>query len=142
MKMRRLSPCKEIVEFGRVCAYTSATAHGGKSREGDHNGQEDLEEGEEDGSDEVVESGRSHHQALIAIFGLDSGSDPSPAGLKSSDFLELLPARVAALVAVEPGPNSLEVIAMAKKTLKKAKKMEATKPLTRITGGGTGNGRA
>jgi hypothetical protein len=73
----------------------------GKSREGDQNGQEDFEEGEEDGSDEAVDgwSQPGHPESLGLIFSLGSGSDPSPASLKSSssDFPELLPAKAAAL---------------------------------------------
>jgi hypothetical protein len=69
----------------------------GKSSEGDHNGQENFEEGEEDGSDEVVDGEAAEYQALVAIFSLDSGKEPSPAGLKSSEFRELLPIEAAAL---------------------------------------------
>jgi hypothetical protein len=116
--------------FGHSIAYTEADAHQGKLSEGEQNGQEDFEECEEDGSDEALEE--FHRQAALrAIFSSDSGSVTQPFELKSSGFGSCcLPRQQLFAVQVRHDSHLQREDKMAKKTLKKAKKMEATKPLT------------
>jgi hypothetical protein len=70
---------ESATKFGDCFAYTSSGAQQGKSSEGEQNGQENVEEGEEDPTDQAVVSLRSK-KGLSPDFNACAQSRNSSAG--------------------------------------------------------------
>jgi hypothetical protein len=79
-----LHPGESVEGFGNPLARYESDAQLGKSSDGEENGQENVEEGEEDSTDQAVVSHGSTHQEVSPDFNACAQSRNSSAGWQDS----------------------------------------------------------